>query len=115
MVSLTMPLAMLSVSVVVVQEEMLVRAVSGKRNGSHPEAREQPLESVEAAERAIVPPQFTVPISTAHTTPPLYTTQTEEHSLPRPGILLSVERPGRRRGLELGDAEAGGVVFRHFF
>lgn len=56
MVSFSMPLVPLSMPVMVVQEEMLVRAVPGKRNGSHPQAREQPLESIETAKRAIVPP-----------------------------------------------------------
>lgn len=108
MVPLTMSLAMpIPMSMMVIQEEMLVRAVPGKRNGSDPKTREQPLEAIEAAKRAIVSPCFTICVSIAPSPHP------GGDSLPGPGILPSVDRPRRRRGLEFGDAEAGGVVYRH--
>jgi hypothetical protein len=49
----------IAVVVVVFHEEVLVSAVAGERNGSDTEARENVLESVDAAEWTGVPPRLT--------------------------------------------------------
>lgn len=81
----------LAVVVVVFQEEVLVGAVAGERNGRDTEAREDVLESVHSAEGASVSPGL----------------------ISGPGIPLSVNRPRRSGGLELVHVETGGVVGRH--
>ncbi len=56
----------LAVVVVVFQEEVLVGAVAGERNGRDTEAREDVLESVHSAEGASVSPGLTAgPVSSS--------------------------------------------------
>jgi hypothetical protein len=50
----------LTVVVLVLEEEVLVYAVTGESDASDPEAREDTLEAVEAAKGAGVSPCFTV-------------------------------------------------------
>jgi hypothetical protein len=49
-----------SIVVVILQEEVLVCAVAGESDSRDPEAGEETLEAVEAAEGAIVAPGLTV-------------------------------------------------------
>lgn len=51
----TLPMMML-----ILQKEMLISAVTRKRNARNPETREKTLEAVESAERAGVSPDFAV-------------------------------------------------------
>ena len=44
---------------VVLEKEVLVRAVTGERDGSDSKAREDALEAIETGEGAGVPPYFT--------------------------------------------------------
>lgn len=54
----TLPMMML-----ILQKEVLISAVSRKRNARNPKAREKSLEAVESAERAGVSPDFAVFVS----------------------------------------------------
>lgn len=47
----------------ILQKEMLISAVTRKRNARNPETREKTLEAVESAERAGVSPDFAVFVS----------------------------------------------------
>jgi hypothetical protein len=48
----------LTMVMLILEEKVLVRAVTGERDASDPEAREDTLEAVEAAEGAGVSPCF---------------------------------------------------------
>lgn len=77
----------LTVVVLILEEEVLVYAVTGEGDAGNTEAGEDTLKAVEAAEGAGVSPCF----------------------ISGPGISLGVDRARGGRGLELIDVETGGV------
>lgn len=98
----------LAVVVVVLQEEVLVCAVAGERNGRDAQAGEQALEAVDSAEGAGVAPGLTEVVSRE-----FHTIRWVGIVLSSPGVSLGVDRVGRGRGLEFLDVEAGGVLGGH--